>query len=127
MKLNGAYPQTLAVVELRSANQVIRVDSGYRSTASVQSSLVMHPINEFGTKEQKEKYLPALASGELIGCFVRNCGFLFDVLLTRSRWQGLTEPNHGSDPSSMETTAEETDGGYIINGSKTWITNAPFA
>ena len=87
----------------------------------------MHPINEFGTKEQKEKYLPALASGELIGCFVRNCGFLFDVLLTRSRWQGLTEPNHGSDPSSMETTAEETDGGYIINGSKTWITNAPFA
>ncbi|KAF9777863.1 acyl-CoA dehydrogenase domain-containing protein [Thelephora terrestris] len=91
------------------AREIERVDSGYRSTASVQSSLVMHPINEFGTKEQKEKYLPALASGELIGCF------------------GLTEPNHGSDPSSMETIAEETDGGYVINGSKTWITNAPFA
>jgi len=91
------------------AREIERVDSGYRSTASVQSSLVMHPINEFGTKEQKQKYLPALASGQLIGCF------------------GLTEPNHGSDPSSMETTAEETDGGYIINGSKTWITNAPFA
>ncbi|KAG6841414.1 hypothetical protein C0991_011308 [Blastosporella zonata] len=91
------------------AREIERVDSGYRSTASVQSSLVMHPINEFGTEAQKEKYLPRLAKGELIGAF------------------GLTEPNHGSDPAGMETTAEETDGGFIINGSKTWISNAPVA
>ncbi|KAJ7287179.1 acyl-CoA dehydrogenase domain-containing protein [Mycena rebaudengoi] len=86
-----------------------RVDSGYRSTASVQSSLVMHPINEFGSDAQKDKYLPRLAKGEIIGAF------------------GLTEPNHGSDPAGMETTAEEVDGGFIINGSKTWISNAPVA
>ncbi|KAH7911309.1 acyl-CoA dehydrogenase domain-containing protein [Hygrophoropsis aurantiaca] len=91
------------------AREIERVDSGYRSMASVQSSLVMHPINEFGTDAQKEKYLPRLATGELVGCF------------------GLTEPNHGSDPSGMETTAEETDGGFILNGSKTWISNAPAA
>ncbi|KAJ7072687.1 acyl-CoA dehydrogenase NM domain-like protein [Mycena amicta] len=89
--------------------EIERVDSGYRSTASVQSSLVMHPINEFGTDAQKEKYLPRLAQGELIGAF------------------GLTEPNHGSDPAGMETTAEEVDGGYVLNGSKTWISNAPVA
>ncbi|TEB30325.1 acyl-CoA dehydrogenase domain-containing protein [Coprinellus micaceus] len=91
------------------AREIERVDSGYRSTASVQSSLVMHPINEFGTEAQKEKYLPRLAKGELIGAF------------------GLTEPNHGSDPAGMETTAEEVDGGFVLNGSKTWITNAPVA
>ncbi|KAK7683034.1 hypothetical protein QCA50_013706 [Cerrena zonata] len=91
------------------AREIERVDSGYRSTASVQSSLVMHPINEYGTKEQKEKYLPRLAKGEIIGCF------------------GLTEPNHGSDPAGMETTAEEVDGGFVLNGAKTWITNAPVA
>ncbi|KAJ6589850.1 acyl-CoA dehydrogenase NM domain-like protein [Mycena vulgaris] len=89
--------------------EIERVDSGYRSTASVQSSLVMHPIHEFGSDAQKEKFLPRLATGEIIGAF------------------GLTEPNHGSDPAGMETTAEETDGGFIINGSKTWISNAPVA
>jgi len=76
---------------------------------SVQSALVMHPINEFGSEDQKAKWLPRLAKGEIIGCF------------------GLTEPNHGSDPSGMETVAEEVDGGFIINGSKTWISNAPVA
>ncbi|KAJ8595900.1 acyl-CoA dehydrogenase domain-containing protein [Rhizopogon salebrosus TDB-379] len=91
------------------AREIERVDSGYRSMASVQSSLVMHPINEFGTDAQKEKYIPRLAKGELVGCF------------------GLTEPNHGSDPAGMETTCEETDGGFILNGSKTWISNAPVA
>ncbi|KAF8622683.1 hypothetical protein AX15_006785 [Amanita polypyramis BW_CC] len=91
------------------AREIERVDSGYRSTASVQSSLVMYPINQFGSEAQKEKYLPRLAEGEIIGAF------------------GLTEPNHGSDPAGMETTAEEVDGGYILNGSKTWITNAPVA
>ncbi|ELU39166.1 glutaryl-CoA dehydrogenase [Rhizoctonia solani AG-1 IA] len=93
------------------AREVERVDSGYRSAMSVQSSLVMHPINAYGSKEQKEKYLPQLASGELVGCF------------------GLTEPNHGSDPSSMETTADRdaSTGGYLLNGSKTWISNAPVA
>ncbi|KAG6902780.1 hypothetical protein C0995_011928 [Termitomyces sp. Mi166 len=91
------------------AREIERVDSGYRSTSSVQSSLVMHPINEFGSDGQKEKYLPRLAKGELIGAF------------------GLTEPNHGSDPAGMETMAEETDGGFILNGSKTWISNAPVA
>ncbi|CAK5281671.1 unnamed protein product, partial [Mycena citricolor] len=89
--------------------EIERVDSGYRSTASVQSSLVMHPIHAFGTDAQKDKYLPPLAAGELIGAF------------------GLTEPNHGSDPANMETTAEETDGGYVLNGAKTWISNAPVA
>ncbi|KAJ7209754.1 acyl-CoA dehydrogenase domain-containing protein [Mycena pura] len=89
--------------------EIERVDSGYRSTASVQSSLVMHPIYEFGTDAQKEKYLPRLAKGELVGAF------------------GLTEPDHGSDPAGMETTAEEADHGFILNGSKTWISNAPVA
>ncbi|KAK0226223.1 acyl-CoA dehydrogenase domain-containing protein [Armillaria fumosa] len=91
------------------AREIERVDSGYRSIASVQSSLVMHPINEFGTDAQKEKYIPRLAKGEIVGAF------------------GLTEPNHGSDPANMETTAEEVEGGFIINGSKTWISNAPVA
>ncbi|DBA00985.1 TPA: hypothetical protein N0F65_006246 [Lagenidium giganteum] len=91
------------------ANAVERVDSAYRSAMSVQSSLVMHPINTFGSEEQKEKYLPRLATGELIGCF------------------GLTEPNHGSDPGSMETRAKLQGGKYILNGSKNWITNAPIA
>ncbi|KAG7395234.1 hypothetical protein PHYBOEH_004039 [Phytophthora boehmeriae] len=91
------------------ANAVERVDSAYRSAMSVQSSLVMHPINTFGSDEQKEKYLPRLATGELIGCF------------------GLTEPNHGSDPGSMETRAKLQGGKYVLNGSKNWITNAPIA
>lgn len=85
------------------------VDSGYRSALSVQSSLVMHPIHHFGTEEQKQHYLPRLASGELIGCF------------------GLTEPNHGSDPGSMVTRAKATADGFILQGSKTWITNSPIA
>ncbi|OWZ24597.1 Acyl-CoA dehydrogenase [Phytophthora megakarya] len=91
------------------ANAVERVDSAYRSAMSVQSSLVMHPINTFGSDEQKEKYLPRLATGELIGCF------------------GLTEPNHGSDPGSMETRAKLKGDKYVLNGSKNWITNAPIA
>src|SRR5690554_5568457 len=91
------------------AREVERVDSGYRSMMSVQSSLVMVPINEFGSEEQKQKYLPKLASGEWIGCF------------------GLTEPNHGSDPGSMETRAKKVDGGYKLSGAKMWITNSPIA
>ena len=91
------------------AREIERVDSGYRSMASVQSSLVMVPINEFGTEEQKEKYLPKLATGEYIGCF------------------GLTEPDHGSDPGSMATRAYKVDGGYKLKGSKMWITNSPIA
>src|SRR5215217_1747491 len=91
------------------AREVERVDSGYRSMASVQSSLVMVPINEFGTEAQKQKYLPKLASGEWIGCF------------------GLTEPDHGSDPGSMATRAIKTAGGYKLKGSKMWITNSPVA
>jgi glutaryl-CoA dehydrogenase len=91
------------------AREVERVDSGYRSAMSVQSSLVMHPINAYGTEEQKQKYLPKLATGEWIGCF------------------GLTEPNHGSDPGSMETRAKKVDGGWILHGSKAWITNSPIA
>ena len=91
------------------AREVERVDSGYRSMMSVQSSLVMVPINEFGTEEQKQKYLPKLATGEWIGCF------------------GLTEPNHGSDPGSMETRAVKTADGYRISGNKMWITNSPIA
>lgn len=93
------------------AREVERVDSGYRSAFSVQSSLVMFPIYEYGTKEQKEKYLPALAKGDLIGCF------------------GLTEPNHGSDPSGMETRAkyDANKKVYILNGAKSWITNSPIA
>jgi len=89
--------------------EIERVDSGYRSCASVQSSLVMFPIYKFGSEEQKEKYLPNLAKGNLIGCF------------------GLTEPNHGSDPSGMKTNAVLRDGNYILNGSKIWITNSPIA
>lgn len=86
-----------------------RGDSGIRSTASVQSSLVMYPIFTYGSEEQKRKYLPRLAKGEIMGCF------------------GLTEPNHGSDPASMESTLKRGDGGYILNGAKMWISNAPFA
>lgn len=91
------------------ARELERVDSGYRSFASVQSSLVMHPIHVFGTEGQKQKYLPGLASAELIGCF------------------GLTEPDHGSDPGSMTTTAMKVDGGWILNGAKMWITNSTIA
>jgi glutaryl-CoA dehydrogenase len=91
------------------AREVERVDSGYRSMMSVQSSLVMVPIDAFGSEEQKQKYLPKLATGEWIGCF------------------GLTEPNHGSDPGSMATRAKKVDGGYSLTGSKTWISNAPIA
>lgn len=91
------------------AREVERVDSGYRSALSVQSSLVMHPINAYGTEEQKQKYLPKLATGELIGCF------------------GLTEPDFGSDPGGMSTRAEKIDGGYKLTGSKMWISNAPIA
>ncbi|MFN3985577.1 MAG: acyl-CoA dehydrogenase [Rhodocyclaceae bacterium] len=91
------------------AREVERVDSGYRSMMSVQSSLVMVPINEFGSEEQKRKYLPKLATGEWVGCF------------------GLTEPNHGSDPGSMVTRARKVDGGYSLSGSKMWITNSPIA
>ena len=91
------------------AREVERVDSGYRSMMSVQSSLVMVPINEFGTEAQKQKYLPKLATGEWIGCF------------------GLTEPNHGSDPGSMVTRAKQVKGGYSLSGSKMWISNSPIA
>lgn len=91
------------------AREVERVDSGYRSMMSVQSSLVMYPIYAYGTEEQRHKYLPKLATGEWIGCF------------------GLTEPDAGSDPGSMKTTAKKTDGGYVLNGSKMWISNSPIA
>jgi len=91
------------------AREIERVDSGYRSTMSVQSSLVMHPIYSYGTEAQRRKYLPKLAKGELIGCF------------------GLTEPDHGSDPGSMATRAEKVQGGYRLTGSKTWISNSPVA
>ena len=91
------------------AREIERVDSGYRSMASVQSSLVMYPIDAYGSEEQKRKYLPGLASGELIGCF------------------GLTEPDAGSDPAGMKTVARKDGDGYRISGSKTWISNSPFA
>jgi len=91
------------------AREVERVDSGYRSAFSVQSSLVMYPIYAFGTEEQKQKYLPKLGSGEWVGCF------------------GLTEPDAGSDPASMKTRAKKVDGGYVLSGSKMWITNSPIA
>jgi glutaryl-CoA dehydrogenase len=91
------------------AREIERVDSGYRSTLSVQSSLVMHPIYAYGTEAQKKKYLPKLAKGELVGCF------------------GLTEPDYGSDPGSMATRAEKVAGGYSLTGSKMWISNAPIA
>jgi glutaryl-CoA dehydrogenase len=91
------------------AREIERVDSGYRSMASVQSSLVMYPIHAYGSEEQKAKYLPGLARGELIGCF------------------GLTEPDAGSDPAGMRTTAKRDGDGFVLSGSKTWITNSPFA
>ena len=91
------------------AREVERVDSGYRSAMSVQSSLVMHPIHAFGSEEQRQKYLPKLASGEWVGCF------------------GLTEPDHGSDPAGMTTRATPVAGGWRLRGSKTWITNSPIA
>jgi glutaryl-CoA dehydrogenase len=91
------------------ARAVERVDSGYRSAMSVQSSLVMHPIHAYGSEEQRRKYLPRLASGEIVGCF------------------GLTEPDSGSDPGSMRTRAEKIDGGYRLTGNKMWITNSPIA
>lgn len=91
------------------AREIERVDSGYRSMMSVQSSLVMYPIHAYGSDAQREKYLPGLAEGRLIGCF------------------GLTEPDAGSDPAGMKTTAKKTDEGYVLNGSKMWISNAPIA
>ncbi|RYH01481.1 acyl-CoA dehydrogenase [archaeon] len=92
------------------ANAIERIDSGYRSAMSVQSSLVMYPIYAYGSEEQKEKYLPQLASGKKVGCF------------------GLTEPNHGSDPGSMETRArKQADGSFLLSGAKNWITNSPIA
>ena len=92
-----------------AAREVERVDSGYRSMMSVQSSLVMHPIYAYGSQAQREKYLPKLASGEWVGCF------------------GLTEPDHGSDPGGMKTRARTVDGGFRLNGAKMWITNSPIA
>ena len=91
------------------ARAVERVDSGYRSAMSVQSSLVMYPVLAYGSEEQKQRYLPRLATGELVGCF------------------GLTEPDAGSDPAGMRTRAEKTPNGYRISGAKTWITNSPIA
>jgi len=91
------------------AREVERVDSGYRSAMSVQSSLVMHPIFAYGTEDQRNKYLPKLSSGEWIGCF------------------GLTEPDHGSDPGGMITRAKKVDDGYLLSGAKNWITNSPIA
>ena len=91
------------------AREIERIDSGYRSMMSVQSSLVMYPIHAYGTDAQREKYLPKLASGEWVGCF------------------GLTEPEAGSDPAGMKTTATKTDGGYVLNGAKMWISNSPIA
>jgi glutaryl-CoA dehydrogenase len=91
------------------AREIERVDSAYRSTMSVQSSLVMHPIHAYGTEEQRKRWLPRLASGEIVGCF------------------GLTEPSHGSDPNGMVTRARKADGGFKLSGAKMWITNAPIA
>jgi len=91
------------------AREVERVDSGYRSAMSVQSSLVMHPIHAYGTEEQRQRFLPKLATAELIGCF------------------GLTEPDHGSDPAGMKSRAVKVDGGYVLTGNKMWITNSPIA
>ncbi|HEV8389566.1 MAG TPA: acyl-CoA dehydrogenase [Dongiaceae bacterium] len=91
------------------AREVERVDSGYRSAMSVQSSLVMHPIHAYGTEQQRQKYLPRLATGEIVGCF------------------GLTEPDHGSDPGGMKTRAKKASGGYVLKGAKMWITNSPIA
>src|SRR5512133_2041190 len=91
------------------AREVERVDSGYRSAMSVQSSLVMHPIHAYGSEAQRQRWLPPLARGELVGCF------------------GLTEPDAGSDPASMLTRAKPVDGGFIVKGAKMWITNSPIA
>ncbi|MCA9985419.1 MAG: acyl-CoA dehydrogenase [Anaerolineales bacterium] len=113
--LGATIPEEYGAAGLNSvcygliAREVERVDSGYRSTMSVQSSLVMYPIFTYGTEEQRQKFLPKLASGELVGCF------------------GLTEPNHGSDPGSMESRARKVDGGWILHGNKMWITNSPIA
>ena len=113
--LGSTIPETYGAAGLNHvcygliAREVERVDSGYRSAMSVQSSLVMYPIFTYGTEEQRNKYLPKLATGEWIGCF------------------GLTEPNHGSDPGSMESRARKTDGGWILHGNKMWITNSPAA
>jgi glutaryl-CoA dehydrogenase len=101
----GASPTAYGLI----AREVERVDSAYRSTLSVQSSLVMHPINTFGSEEQKERFLPRLATGELVGCF------------------GLTEPDHGSDPSGMVTRAVDKGDHYLLSGAKNWITNSPIA
>lgn len=91
------------------AREIERVDSGYRSAISVQNSLVMHPIEAYGSEAQKKKYLPRLATGEMVGCF------------------GLTEPDAGSDPGGMKTRAKRTSSGYLLNGAKMWITNSPIA
>ena len=113
--LGSTLPQKYGCAEVSHvaygliAREVERVDSGYRSAMSVQSSLVMHPIHAYGTEAQRERFLPGLASGELVGCF------------------GLTEPDHGSDPGRMRSRAEKADGGYVLTGSKTWITNSPIA
>jgi len=113
--LGPTIPETYGGASLNNvcygliAREVERVDSGYRSTMSVQSSLVMYPIYTYGTEAQRQTYLPKLASGEWVGCF------------------GLTEPNHGSDPGSMETRATKTDGGWVLHGNKMWITNSPIA
>ena len=113
--LGPTFPEEYGAAGLNSvcygliAREVERVDSSYRSAVSVQSSLVMYPIYTYGTEEQRRKYLPKLASGEWIGCF------------------GLTEPNHGSDPGSMETRAMKRDGGWVLHGNKMWITNSPVA
>merc|ERR1740138_1185656 len=101
----GASPTAYGLI----AREVERVDSAYRSTLSVQSSLVMHPINTFGSEEQKERFLPRLATGEIVGCF------------------GLTEPDHGSDPSGMVTRAVDKGDHYLLSGAKNWITNSPIA
>eukprot|EP00930_Biecheleria_cincta_P039792 TRINITY_DN2731_c0_g1_i4.p1 TRINITY_DN2731_c0_g1~~TRINITY_DN2731_c0_g1_i4.p1 ORF type:complete len:447 (-),score=78.87 TRINITY_DN2731_c0_g1_i4:116-1399(-) len=101
----GASPTAYGLI----AREVERVDSAYRSTLSVQSSLVMHPINTFGSEEQKERFLPRLATGEMVGCF------------------GLTEPDHGSDPSGMVTRAVDKGDHYLLSGAKNWITNSPIA
>jgi len=113
--LGATIPEKYGGAELNSvcygliAREVERVDSGYRSCMSVQSSLVMYPIYTYGTEEQRQKFLPRLSTGEFVGCF------------------GLTEPNHGSDPGSMESRAKKVNGGWILHGNKMWITNSPIA